>query len=403
MITGSRCINVLQVVPGLTVGGTEKAFIQLLSLFDKTRYNLSICCLKGRGPLSRELEKAGVEVNYLNMPSGPAFLIFLDTLRAIIKLVSLMKKKQIGIVHSYLFRANILCRVAAKLAGVPVLVSSMRGIEVTRKYPLLLEGITSALVDKFVAVSEAIRSYVIKKVHINPKKIVTIHNGIALTEIGVKAIEREEFGLNPDVSIVGVVARLAKEKGHQYFLKAARIVITEYPRVHFIIVGDGPQREELLKLAFDLGLNDHVTFTGHRNDIFRVLALFDIFALATFWEGLSMVILEAMAMGKPVVTTGVGGNSEVVIDEVTGFLVMPGEPHIFADRILRLLKDENLRKRMGEAGRRRIEEKFTIERTIRETERLYEQLYSAKILFRNIRSSCTWPNWASKIGEDRGD
>jgi glycosyltransferase involved in cell wall biosynthesis len=233
-------------------------------------------------------------------------------------------------------------------------------------------------VDKFTAVSDAIRNYIIRKARIDSQKIVTIHNGIGLSETKVSPIERKEFGLSPGVAIVGVVGRLAKEKGYPYLLNAARVVIKKYPEVHFLIVGDGPQREELVKLASNLGLNDHITFTGYRRDVLSVLALFDIFALATLWEGLPVVILEAMVMAKPVVTTDVMGNPEVVINGVTGFLVPPRDPEILAERILELLKDENLRKRMGGAGRKRIEEEFTIKRTISETERLYEELLVKK-------------------------
>ncbi len=369
-----RRINLLQVVPGLTVGGTERMFVQFLPLFDNARYNLSVCCLKGPGPLSRELREKDIKVEYLNMPRRPGFLILLDSLRAVIKLVFLMKEMKIDIVHSYLFRANILCRIAAKLVGVPVVISSMRGIEVTRKWPLFLERLTSPLVDQFVAVSDSIRIYIIEKGHIYASKIVTIRNGIKFSETNIKPIERAEFDLNQDVAIIGAVARLAKEKGHQYLLNAARIVVREYPNVHFLIVGDGPQRYELIKLALSMGLKRYVTFTGYRRDVLSILSLFDIFAVGTVWEGLSMVILEAMGMAKPVVTTNVGGNSEVVVDGVTGFLVPPRDPEALADRILTLLKDENLRKQMGAAGRRRIEEKFTMEKMVSEIESLYEKL-----------------------------
>jgi len=349
-------------------------FVQFLPLFNKARYNLSVCCLKGKGTLSKELEEKGIKVEYLNMPKGPGFLIFLDSLRAIIKLTYLMKKKKVDIVHSYLFRANILSRIAAKLAGLPVVISSLQGIEVTRRYPLLLEKLTSSLVDKFTAVSDAIRTFVVQKGHMDPDKIVTIHNGIDFVEANVAPTERGEFGLDHGVPVVGVVGRLAKEKGHRYLLDAARIVINKYPQVQFLIVGDGPEREELVRFAFRLGLKDHVIFTGYRRDVLRILSVSDIFALATLWEGLSMVILEAMVMAKPVVTTNVVGNPELVVDGVTGFLVPPRDAEGLANRILALLQDENLRKRMGAAGRRRIEEKFTIEKMVSETERLYEEL-----------------------------
>ena len=353
-------------------------FVQFLPLFNKALYNVSVCCLKGRGVLSNELDEKGIKAEYLNMPKGPGFLIFLDSFRAIIKLAHLMKKKKIDVVHSYLFRANILCRIAAKLAGVPVVISSMQGIEVTRSCPLFLEKLTSPLVDKFTAVSDAIRNYIIQRARIEPEKIMTIHNGIGLDEKKPGPIERKEFGLSPGVPVVGAVGRLAKEKGHQYLLNAARIIVREYPRVQFLIVGDGPEREELVNLAFKWGLKDRITFTGYRRDVLRVLTLFDIFALATLWEGLSMVILEAMVMAKPVVTTNVVGNPELVVDGVTGFLVPPRDPESLAKRILRLLKDENLREQMGAAGRRRVEEKFTIETMVSETEKLYEELLVKK-------------------------
>jgi len=353
-------------------------FVQFLPLFNKARYNLSVCCLKGRGALSNELEEKGIKLEYLNMPKGPGFLILLDSFRAIAKLVCLMKRQEIDIVHSYLFRANILCRIAAKLAGVPVVISSMQGIEVTRRAPLFVEKLTSPLVDKFAAVSDAIRNYIIQKAHIDPEKIVTVRNGIGLIEVKVATMERREFSLRPGAPIVGVVGRLAKEKGYRYLLSAAKIVMKECPEAHFLVVGDGPEREKLANLAFNLGLKDHITFTGYRRDVLRVLSLFDIFALATLWEGLSMVILEAMVMAKPVVTTNVVGNPELVVDGITGFLVPPRDPEALADRILTLLKDENLRKRMGAAGRRRVEEKFTIEKMVSETESLYEELLVKK-------------------------
>jgi glycosyltransferase involved in cell wall biosynthesis len=148
--------------------------------------------------------------------------------------------------------------------------------------------------------------------------------------------------------------------------------------MHVVIVGEGPERARLEAQAAHLGLAEQVHFVGHQQDVRPWLAAFDVCVLSSDWEGMSNAILEAMAAGLPVVATAVGGTPEVVVDGVTGFLVPPRDPQALADAILRLLRDPDLRRRMGEAGRAHVTEHFSVEQMVHKRERLYEELLKEK-------------------------
>jgi glycosyltransferase involved in cell wall biosynthesis len=184
---------------------------------------------------------------------------------------------------------------------------------------------------------------------------------------------REEFGISPEALLVGTVANLKAHKGLEHLLSAAVLIRKTVPAVHFLVVGEGEARRELEARAQQLGLTGAVTFTGFREDAVRIASAFDVFAMSSVHEGLSIALLEAMALGKPVVVTRVGGLPEVVEDGKEGILVPPSDPSALAARISDVLGDSTLRKRLGRAARLRAQA-FDVRRSVRRAEDAYEEL-----------------------------
>jgi glycosyltransferase involved in cell wall biosynthesis len=176
--------------------------------------------------------------------------------------------------------------------------------------------------------------------------------------------------------VFGAVGRLVPVKAYPILLKAAKLVFREIPPAHLVIVGDGPLRNELVQLARDYNMMDRVHFLGARKDVSEILGAFDVYVLCSESEGMSNTILEAMASGRPVVATAVGGNPELVVDGETGLLVRPNHPHRLATAIMKLLREPACRRRLGQGGRRRVEEQFSLESMVRNYAKVYLGLFA---------------------------
>jgi glycosyltransferase involved in cell wall biosynthesis len=213
------------------------------------------------------------------------------------------------------------------------------------------------------------------------EKVAIIPNGVDLTEFVPQQPDRrvkEEFNVEEEGILVGTLGQLIPGKGQEVLLKAASLVLKKIPKVKFMIVGEGNSayREKLEELSKKLGLSGTIVFTGFREDIPRIMNMLDIVVLpsTTHLEGLSRVIIEAMASSKPVIATNSGGNPEAVEDGATGMLVPPEDPNRLAESILILIKDKTKRNQMGEAGRKRAEKLFNIEKNVFRVEKVYEEL-----------------------------
>jgi glycosyltransferase involved in cell wall biosynthesis len=243
-----------------------------------------------------------------------------------------------------------------------------------------------ALVDKVVAVSEGTRRFCIEQEGMRAEKVITIRNGIDLADYdpcmllpAERKQLRAELGLQGAGGIVGTVASLQVKKGHSYLLEAIPLVLSEFPDAYFLLAGEGPERGRLRAMTRRLQIEDRVRFLGVRHDISRILALIDLFVLPSLWEGLPNAILEAMAMQKPVVATTVDGNVEAVVAGKTGLLVPPRDAFALADAIRELLRDSEIARNMGVAGRERIEQGFSLPQIIDEYDMLYKWILGQKI------------------------
>jgi glycosyltransferase involved in cell wall biosynthesis len=214
-------------------------------------------------------------------------------------------------------------------------------------------------------------------------KVAVIYNGLE-SSVAKKPFAdsnvRNELAFSDKVPLVGMVANFNFEiKGHRYFLQAAKEVSHKTPDTNFLLIGEGPLRPQYEEMARELEVGKKVHFLGKRTDVPAILSQLDISVLSSTSEGFSNVLLESMAVGIPVVATRVGGNPEIVIDGVTGYLIPPADPRAMAEAILHLLDMPNEATEMGAAGRTRVEENFSVESMVRSYERLYTSLAKAEI------------------------
>jgi glycosyltransferase involved in cell wall biosynthesis len=230
-------------------------------------------------------------------------------------------------------------------------------------------------VDCFICASEAIRRILIGD-GIPEARAVTVHEGIDLGHVDAapRARLHEEFWLPHEAPIVGNVAALVPHKGQRHLIEAAALVVRQVPDARFVIAGEGELRPALERQIKEHRLEKHVLLTGFRPDVLSLHKSFDIFVLSSTTEGLGTSLLDAMACGKPVVATTAGGIPEVVLDGVTGRLVPPKDHEALADAIVTLLKDGALRKEFGEAGLARVRERYSAERMVQDTLRVYQRV-----------------------------
>jgi glycosyltransferase involved in cell wall biosynthesis len=231
------------------------------------------------------------------------------------------------------------------------------------------------LVDCFIAASDAIRQMLLAD-GVPAERTVTVHEGIDLDHVlATPAVNvHEAFWLPHGAPVVGNIAALVPHKGQRHLVEAAHLVVQQIPDARFVILGEGELREHLERQVHDYHLEKHVLLPGFRTDVLGCLKGFDIFAMSSVTEGLGTSLLDAMACSKPIVATSAGGIPEVVDDGVNGLLVAPRDHHAMAQALVRLLGDERLRQRMGEAGLTRLRERFTVEKMVAGTAAVYARV-----------------------------
>jgi len=378
-------MKIIQVAYKSTISGGEKVLFDLATSLKERGHKVSAVC-PDPGQLPDELRKAGIESTIISFHKT-------YDLRATRQLARLIKREKIEVLHSHSMLTNIISRVAGKLANVPVSVSTEhltmdlarggrgKGLRdrLMAKYYRLLDNFTSRYNQQVIAVSHAVRDDLIEQ-GIPTERITVIQNGINIPDIDPAAGDRirEELGIKAGETVVGAVGRLSPQKDYPTLLRAFKEVKKSCPEAVLLIAGDGYLRENLEKLTDDLGIRERVKFLGYRSDVLEVVSSFDIYALSSLWEGLPLAVLEAMAMGKPVVATSVPGTKEALNEEETGFLVPLKEYQSLSQRLIDLIQNPEKARLMGEAGRRRWNDCFSLTRVIDEHEELYKTLKTYK-------------------------
>lgn len=366
-------IRVLFVVPTLTVGGAERIITKLLPALDPREFEASLVCAGEEGELFEQLTSAGIEATALRLGGAG------NAHRALFGLARHMRRNRPDVIICSGAGTSIIGRLAGLLNKVRhqiLWVHESINIDHRSLLREIADRALTPFTSQFLGVTDSqinfmtsVRGYPAEKIHI-------IRPGVAVRDFdaGIGVDLATELGTELGWPVVAMVARLHPVKDHATFLTAARIVLQTLPNTQFLIVGDGPQREELEDLCKALAIEENVHFAGARADVDRLLPAIDIHVLSSHSESLPMSVLEGMACGRPVICTRVGGTSEIVEHGVSGYLVPPGDPIRLARQLTELLTNPDLANRLGVAGRRRVESEFTFGESVTKTQRLFVDL-----------------------------
>jgi len=368
-------IPVLFLIDSLQVfGGAEKNLFTVSSGLNPDKYRAIVCCLKD-GDGAEVFRDKGI--NIINL--GLRRIYNFDAIKKAIQLISIIRKEKVKVMVTYLESSDFFGSIVGKISGVSVLISNRRdmGFNLKRRH-IIAYKIINRFFTRIITVCEAVKEIIVKRENVHPDKIITIYNGVQLPELpNVNKLElKKSLGLDANKQAVTMLANFEPIKGHKDFLLVANEVLKKYDSVQFLLVGTGEDgyKQELQNFVDKLGIKNNVIFAGFRTDIPKVLSISDISVLSSNTEGFSNTILESFAVGKPMVTTAVGGNPEIVRDGINGFLVPPRNSDALTEAILKLLRNKELATKMGARGREDVMNFFTTEMMLEDIENLYEIL-----------------------------
>jgi glycosyltransferase involved in cell wall biosynthesis len=359
------------VISHLSHGGAQRQIYELVRRISPEHFQCFVYSLSEMiSPYGAMITETGAELRVIKRDGH-------FEVDRIFKLAALLRKDRVDILHSFLFVANGYACPARLLAGVPRLVTSARNCKDVGLLRGWVNRLAFLLSDAIACNGDAVRSYVAQKYHAPLDRSVVIYNGLDLArfEPFLNTIEEAPSRCTETKRpTVMTIARLVPQKDLPLFLEAAALLAREATAARFVIVGDGPCRADLVRYASNNGLDGNISFLGEREDVPQLLATADVFWLTSEWEGLPNVLLEAMACGKPVVARDVGACRELINHSQTGFLVAGRDAKQFSEYTLGLLTDPRRAREMGLAGRRLVEDKFSVARMSEATETLYRSL-----------------------------
>ncbi|HEX8228372.1 MAG TPA: glycosyltransferase [Chloroflexia bacterium] len=376
---GKRRVRVLQIIDVLGPGGAEMLLLTLASSIDASRFDLHVCGLRPDYPsdLAPEIRALGVPVVAMNQRNA-------YDVPTLLSLVRYIRKHKIDIIHTHLLASDIMGRVAGFITRTPVVSTvhnSRQDFDHEPARRRWMERWSARLwCSRLIVVSPALREEIAGWYGLPASRFVAIPNGVDTTrfrpmpELDSTALKRDLLG-DPAVSgeapLVLNVARLMPQKGLNYLVEAARLVIDKRPEVRFAVVGQGDLKDELDAQVADLGLTGKFVLAGVRSDVPELMAASDVFVLSSLWEGLPISLLEAMSSACPVVSTEVGGVGGVVQDGRTGLLVPPEDPQALAHAILSCLDDPQKARQRATAAREWAHAHYSMETWVRKLEQLY--------------------------------
>jgi sugar transferase (PEP-CTERM/EpsH1 system associated) len=368
-------IPVLYLNYSMDIGGIETLICEFATRLNVNGFFSSVCVFNGGGSLEKNLKAEGVKVYRVQKREG------ID-LTVITRLRRLLKEKGIKILHTHNYTTWLYGVLAAiGINGFKHIHTEHSNIKKKRRG--WAERLLIHFTDSIVCVSEDVKRFMIENQGISPEKLAVVYNGVDTDRFRPDSLKsrlcRDELGIKQDAPIIGIVARLTPVKDHITLLKAFFKIYEDIPEAVLLVVGDGELKHTLISQTYEMGLSNNVFFVGERQDIPELLNVMDIFVLSSLSEGHNMSLLEAMAAGLPVVATDVGGNSEIVVDGATGFLVLPENTKIFSDKVMILLRDESLRSHMGKNGRVRVVKNFDKNRMMEEYHSIYSTILGSKL------------------------
>jgi glycosyltransferase involved in cell wall biosynthesis len=384
-----RPVHVVHIITKLELGGAQQNTLFTVAHLDRHRYRPYLVTNPEGILVPEAMSLKGVKTFFI--PEITREINPLMDLKALFKLKGLLQGIKKGdspvIVHTHSSKAGILGRWGARFAGADVIIHTIHGFGFhdyqslpARNFLIFLERMTARITDQFIAVSQANIKKGVSLGIFPEQKATLIRSGIELEEITRQRVKRgvkkKELGVEPIFPLITMIGCLKPQKAPLDYVEVAYQVLRER-KAHFVLVGDGELREEVEKKSVQWGLGGQFKLLGWRRDIPEILAATDIFCLTSLWEGLPRVLPQAMALGIPIVATGVDGTPEAVIHNVNGFVTKPRDTRAMAERIIYLLDHPQKAKIMGKQGKNMVS-KFDIRKMVKEQEALYTQLLKEK-------------------------
>ena len=370
-------IRVVYCIDNMQVGGTELNAVRTAERLDRRRFAVSVMCIRDSGPLMARYAAAGIPIHTFPMKS----LLGLEAMQQAVRLIRFLRRERIDVVHSHDAYTSVYGTFCARLAGVPGVIASRRSWYSPHLQGRILRAnrLAYRFADRVVANSPSVSRLVETDAGVPASRIVTIPNFLdpqAFEPIPQADRRRmlDEIGVPEGAFVVGIVARLSPVKDHATLLRAIASVRDQIPSLHCVLVGDGPERAAIESLAKSLEIADIVHLAGERTQPPNLHGLFDVSVLCSTSEAFPNSVLEAMAAGRPVVATDVGGTPDAIRQGTTGLLVRPSDPSRLADALLRLYHEPALRAKLGAAGCAAARAGYGADAVISQVEALYTRL-----------------------------
>jgi glycosyltransferase involved in cell wall biosynthesis len=379
-----RKINILYVITQLELGGAQKQLLSLIRRLDRGHYNLFLFTAQEGLLMEEALSLGGLTCygsKHLKRPIN-----FFEDFLAMIEIMRFIKKNKIDIVHTHSSKAGILGRWAGALAKAKIIIHTVHGWPFNdfqnpflRKLYLELERVSAKWTDKIMVVSDHDRQKGLDRRIGDEGKYSLLRYGIDRDQFGGRDPSiRKELGIGEGELVIGTIACFKPQKALEDFVRLASLASRSLPQAKFLLVGDGVLRDKIEKLIAKADLGSRFILTSWRRDIPRVLLAMDVFVLTSLWEGLPIVVLEAMVSQVPVVATHTGGISEIIVEGETGFLVPCHDVPSMLKKACVLLRDVSLKERITRGAKQIVNEKFDTETMIKSHEDLYQKLVTAK-------------------------
>jgi len=362
--------------------GLERLMLQLAPPLRQEGFDIRVVVFYRRQgvmpslhPMVVEAQGRGVEAEQLD--GGPRL-----PLRGVLYTADKLRREGFSLLHTHDYKTDLLGLVAARLAGVPCVATVHGYVFVSRRVRIyrMLDLLALRFFSKIITVSDDLRQELLAA-GLPGEKVVTARNAIDAEALASQDAQigphlRQQLGIGPDQPLIAVVARLITGKGHRYFLEAARRVLQTWPEARFLVVGEGHLQGKLESLSIALGIQHAVSFLGFRQDAAALMKASDLIVLPSLEEGLPVVLLEALALARPVVATAVGGVPGVVRHQETGLLVPPKDQKQLAEAMLYLLRNPEMGQKLAENGRRLVSQQFNVKTTAHKIAQVYREVLS---------------------------
>lgn len=364
--------KILYLFVHLNYGGAEVGLFTTLKNINRDEFDCIIVSIEKKGAIGEEIEKIGFKVMYLNDNAR------LFNLALIGKIWGLLKEMNPDILHTSLFYANFLGRMAAFSARPKAIITEERSMYTEKRfYHVFIDKILSRFTDKIIVCSNSVLDFTVRQEGISRDKFYLIYNAIDAQRFDIKESKeqlRVKYGFSDSDFIVGSVGSVISKKGHIYLIKSAVDLNATIPNLKVVIIGDGADKDGLMRLSGALMLKDIIVFLGVRKDIPQLMKIMDVFVLPSLQEGFPRTLVEAMYTGLPVVASNLSGIPEIVTDGQNGFLAPPRDSIAIRDRISDLYNQPELRSKFKTNARRTVETGFMPDYHINRLEGLYRGL-----------------------------